>query len=66
MVVLDVCYNLGLPAVLRYAPTRGRPRWGVYPPMPSESRKAKCEAALRIVAASAVCTAVDISATWWA
>ena len=34
--------------------------------MPSESRKAKCEAALRTVAASAVCTAVEISATWWA
>ena len=33
--------------------------------MPSESRKAKCEAALRTVAASAVCTAVEISATWF-
>ena len=60
-------YNLGLPAaVLRYTQTRGRPRRGVYPLMPSESRKAKCAAALRTVAASAVCIAVEISATWWA
>ena len=54
---------LGLPAVLRYAPIRGRPRRGVYSRMPSASRKAMCEAALRTVAASAVCIAVEISAT---
>ena len=53
------CYSYS--STLLYTHTRGRPRRGVYPLMPSESRKAKCEAALRTVAASAVCIAVEIA-----